>query len=914
MLDWKREIRRRLAGLQLAPTREAEIIEELTQHLTDCYAELLSGGATEAEAQRQTLAELSGSKLLQRELRRVERQVSQEPIVLGTNRRTNMLADLWQDLRFGARTLLKQPGFSLIAVLTLALGIGANTAIFSVVNALLLRPLPYRQPEQLVKVFRVPPDPAKGDLPAIWSYPRFEMLRDHNQSFAEVAGFNQSPYNLTGTEAPEQLQMELVSAGYFALLGVNTIVGRPFTAEDAGTAALLSSGLWQRRYGGDPQVVGKTIELDKQAFTIVGVLPPGFRGQSGTADVWLPMLAAPRFVRTALTRPDDLSFQVIARLKDGVTLAQAQADMQRVSAQIEQKYPSPQYMLTGNSKVPVLVPLQAAKVEPALKTSFLLLLCAVGLVLLIACANVANLLLVRAVARQREFALRAALGASRLRLLRQLITESLLLALVGGALSLLLARWGLALLLRIRPSDDTQSTQFWSAYTHTFNFFTVNLDYRVLGFNFALALATGLLFGLLPALQSSFINVNAALKEGAARSGAGFHGQRKLSARSLLVVGEIALSLVLLVGAGLMINSLLRLQSVNLGFVPENLLQMTIYARDAKPEFYEQVLARVQALPGVERASFSRNAPLLGHYTSRALIDIEGRTDVNKVEVGFHSVSPDYFKTLGITLLRGRVFTPQDRAGAPRVAMINKAAAEKFFPGEDPIGKRLRPYSRPQYQTPELFVEIVGVVADVPYSRLEEGIGPDVYVSALQPTGRTPILIVRSSLDLAALTAAVRREVLQLDRDVPLTAVQTMRERAAEMTSRTRFIAVVLGLFAGLALLLAGIGIYGVLAYSVSARTREVGIRVALGAQPADVVRLVLKEGMSLAGIGAGIGLLASLALTRLLKGMLFGVSANDPLTFAAITLLLLGVAWLACWLPARRATKVDPLVALRCE
>jgi putative ABC transport system permease protein len=824
-----------------------------------------------------------------------------------------MLADLWQDLRYGARVLLKQPGFTLVVVLTLALGIGANTAIFSVVNALLLRPLPYRQPEQLVKVFRVQPDPAKGDLPAIWSYPRFEMLRDHNQSFAEVAGFNQSPYNLTGTDVPEQLQMELVSAGYFALLGVNTIIGRSFTAADAGTAVLLGYGLWQRRYGGDPQVVGKTLELDKQVFTIVGVLPPGFRGQSGTADVWLPMMAAPRFVPTALTRPDNLSFQVIARLKDSVTFTAAQADMQRVSAQIEQKYPSPEYMLSGNSKVPVLAPLQAAKVEPALKTSFLLLLGAVGLVLLIACANVANLLLARAVARQREFALRAALGASRLRLLRQLITESLLLALMGGVLGVLLARWGMALLMRIRPSDDTQSTQFWSAYTHTFNFFTVNLDYRVLGFNFALALATGLLFGLLPALQSSFINVNAALKEGAARSGAGFHGQRKAGVRGLLIVGELAVALVLLSGAGLMINSLLRLQSVNLGFVPENLLQMTVYARDAKPEFYEQVLARVQALPGVEAASFSRNAPLLGR-SARALIDIEGRADVNKVEVGFHSVSPDYFKTLGITLLRGRVFTPQDRAGAPRVALINKAAAEKFFPGEDPIGKRLRPYAHPQYQTTELFVEIVGVVADVPYSRLEEGIGPDVYVSALQPTGRTPILIVRSSLDPAALTAAVRREVLALDRNVPLTAIQTMRERAAEMTSRTRFIAVVLGLFAGLALLLAGIGIYGVMAYSVSARTREIGVRMALGAQPADVVRLVLKGGMSLAVIGVGVGLLASLALTRLMKGLLFGVSANDPLTFSAITLLLLGVACLACWLPARRATQVDPLVALRCE
>jgi putative ABC transport system permease protein len=909
MPDWKKEIRERLVGSRLSPTREAEIVEELAQYLEDYYEDLLANGTAPEDALLTTSKALTQSDLLL-ELRKVERPVAQEAVVLGASR-TDIPGGLLRDVRFGIRMLVKNKGFTLVAVVTLALGIGANTAIFSVVNALLLRPLPYLQPEQLVKVFRTQPDPAKGMLPSIWSYPRLEMLRDLNQSFTEVAGFNQSPYNLTGTDGPEQLQMELVSDGYFPLLGVNPIVGRSFTKDDAGEVALLGYDLWQRRYGSNSQVVGKTIELDKQAFTIVGVLPPGFRGQSGTADVWLPIWAGPRFIPTALTHPNDHNLQVIARLKAGVTLAAAQADLQRLGAQIEQKYPSPKDASVGNT-APVLESFQSAKVEPVIKTSLLLLLGAVGLVLLIACANVANLLLARAVARQREFALRAALGASRLRLLRQLITESLLLALVGGALGVLLARGGVKLLLHIRPSDNTNPL-FGTAYAHTFNFFTVNLDWRVLGFNFALTLATGLSFGLLPALQSSFVNVNAALKEGVGGSGAGFHGQRKSSVRSLLIIGEIAVALVLLSGAGLMINSFLRLQSVNLGFVPENLLQMTVYARDAKLEFYEQVIARVQALPGVEAASFSRNAPLLGNY-ARAVIDIEGRADIKKADVGFHSVSPDYFKTLGITLLRGRVFTPQDRAGAPRVALINKAAAEKFFPGEDPIGKRLRPYVGLKYQTTELFVEIVGVVADVPYGRLEEAIGPDVYVSALQPTDQPRMLIVRSHIEAAALTAAVQREVLALDRNIPLTAIQTMQERMADVTSRTRFIAVLLGLFAGLALLLAAIGIYGVMAYSVSARTREVGIRMALGAQAGDVIRLVLKQGMSVAGVGVGVGLLASLALTRLLKGMLFGVSANDPLTFGAITVLLLGVAWLACWLPARRATEVDPLVALRQE
>jgi putative ABC transport system permease protein len=909
MPDWKPKIRLQLAGLKLEPGREAEIVEELAQHLEDCYTESLASGATEAEACRLALAELSESEILARELRRVERQIKQEPVIFGTNGRGNMIADLWQDLRYGARMLRKNPGFTFIAVVTLALGIGANTAIFSIVNAVLLRPLPYRRPEQLVKVFRVQPDPTKGMLPSIWSYPRFEMLRDQNQSFTEVAGFNQSPYNLTGTDAPEQLQMELVTDGYFSLLGVNTIVGRPFTKEDAGTAAMLGYGLWQRRYGGEAQVLGKTIELDKQAFTIVGVLPPGFRGQSGTADVWLPIWAGPKFIPTALTRPNDHNLQVIARLKDGVTLAAAQADMQRLGAQIEQKYPSPKDASVGNTS-PVLEPFQAAKVEPALKTSLLLLLGAVGLVLAIACANVANLLLARAIARQREFALRAALGASRLRLLRQLITESLLLALVGGVLGVLLARWGVTLLMHIRPTDNINPL-FGTAYTDTFNFFTVNLDWRVLGFNVALALLTGLLFGILPALQSSFINVNETLKEGG--SGAGFHGQRKSRVRSLLVVGEIALALLLLSGAGLMINSLLRLQSVNLGFVPENLLTMTIYAREAKLEFYEQLVARVQALPGVEAASFSRNVPLLGRY-ARAVIDIEGRADIKKAGVGFHSVSPDYFKTLGIALRSGRAFTPQDRAGVPRVALINKAAAERFFPGEDPIGKRFRPYVGTQYQTTEIFVEIVGVVADVPYGRLEEAIGPDVYVSALQPTDQMRMLIVRSRVEAAALAAAVQREVLQLDRNIPITAVRTMQERVADVTSRTRFIAVLLGLFAGLALLLAGIGIYGVMAYSVSARTREIGVRMALGAQVSDVLKLVIGQGMKLVLVGVALGLVASVALARTIKNLLFGVSATDPMTFAAIALLLMLVALLACYLPARRAAKVDPLVALRHE
>ena len=826
--------------------------------------------------------------------------------------------EMLEDFRFGLRTMRKSPLFTLATVLSLALGIGANTAIFSVVNALMLRPLPYREPDRLVKVYQAQPDPAKGMLPSNWSYPRFEVLRDESRSFTAVAAVAQSANNLTGTGDPERLQVEMVSASYFPLLGVDSAVGRVFTPEEdrvpeANLVAVLSYGLWQQRFGGDSQAIGKTIELDKHLFTVVGVLPPGFRGQNGTADVWTTMMAAPllRF-KTTLTAPRNYWFQVIARLKDSLSLAQAQSELQLVTAEIERKYPGPRQTLPGAANTVTIAPLQAAKLDPAIKKSFLILLGAVGLVLLIACANTANLLLARAVTRRREFALRSALGASRLRLIRQLLTESVTLAIVGGALGVLVARWALALLKTFQPSDDAQ---FWSSYTRTFDFFTIDMDWRVLTFNFALAFLTGTLFGLIPAIQSSFINVNEALKEGAGGSGTGLRNSRGVSTRSLLVVGEIALSLTLLIGAGLMVKSLTRLQAVDLGFSPENVITLALPSRDAKPELYDQLLARIQALPGIAAAAVGSTAPLFRYASKGAGMEIEGRTMESAVGVAFHTVSPEYFTTLRINLLKGRVFTDRDRIGEPRVAVVNRSAAERLFPGEDSIGKRLRPNLETLYETEDKFVEIVGVVGDAKYDHIEEAVEPDIYLSSLQPTNLpAQTLIVRSSADPAGIIAAVRREMFGLDKNVPLTRIKTMTQRASEVTSRTRFIALLLGLFAGLALLLSAIGIYGVMAYNVSTRTREMGIRIALGAQTRDVLRLVMGDALVLIVAGLGVGLTGAWAATRVLGSQLYEVSASDPRTFITVALVLAGVACVACYVPARRATKTDPMTALRNE
>jgi putative ABC transport system permease protein len=829
-----------------------------------------------------------------------------------------MMEILLQDIRYGFRTLMRQPGFTVIAALTLALGIGVNTAIFSVVNTVLLQPLPYQQPERLVKILQTNATPGKMSLASLWPYPRFAALREMNESLVGVAAYAKRAFNLTGTDEPEHLQVEFVSASYFPVLGVDAIAGRAFSPNEDQTpgthpVALIGYGLWQRRFGGDANVVGKTIELDKHPLTVVGVLPKGFKGQSGAAEVWMPTMMIGTLINPQmLTQPRQYWAEVIGRLQPDVTLAQAQAEMETLTERIEELYPGPtSFRPSGSGKETItLVTLRDANLDPTVRRSFLILLAAVGFVLLIACANTASLLLARAVARRKEFAIRLALGARRGRIIRQLLTESVLLALVGGSLGVLVALWGVDLLTRFKPSDNAQ---FWTAYARTFDFFTIHVDGSVLAFNFLLAVVTGILFGLIPALQASRPDVNQALKEGT--SSAGASRGRRANARSVLVIAEIALSVVLLAGAGVMIRSLLRINSINLGFNPANVMTMQVYSRTAQNEFYQQLLERVTQLPGVEAASVSSSAPLNG-YAAMSTISIEGEPEQEDAAhfVGVHSVAPGHFKTLGITLLAGRSFTGQDRVGAKRVGIINRASAERFFPNQDAIGKRFKISYRPDYPNAEDFIEVIGIADNVKYGRPEDITEPDVYLPYLQPVDTPSLLVVRADGDRAALVAAVRREVRALDKNMPVYGIQTMDERTAEVTSRTRFSALLLALFAGLALVLSAIAIYGVMAYSVAQRTREIGIRMALGARAGNVFRLILSHGIWLTLIGLAVGLVAAYATTRVLASQLYEVSATDPVTFAVIALLLAAVALLACYIPARRAMKVDPMIALRYE
>jgi len=831
---------------------------------------------------------------------------------------------LWQDLRYGARMLLKRPGFTLIAVLTLALGIGANTAIFSVVNATLLRPLPFQQPERLALFWGSKPRTNMPQLPL--SLPNFNDVRAQCQSCESLSAWTIGHSNLTqanpaqGAE-PERVQYAIVSADFFATLGVQPLLGRSFRAEEDNpgnaSAVIVSHSLWQRRLGADPAFIGKTITLDGRAREVCGVLPEGFRFASfpKETEVWLPFGLDPFRDRKYARGTSALG--AIARLKPGVNLAAAQTELDAISRRLEQAEP---HFNTGWRLHAVALHEQASG---KLRRGLFVLLGAVAFLLLIACVNVANLQLGRAAARRRELAIRAALGAGRWRIVRQLLVESLLLAVLGGGAGVLLAWWGVDLFALIPYNAPNLFTPYTVAPEQ------IGIDGRVLGGACLLALLTGVLFGLAPALQmgqAAKTNLPMALKEGGAQA-----AQAMGRGRGLLVVAEVALALVLLIGAGLMIRSFARLQQVEPGFDPRNVLTFDInlpeskYQRPQAAQFYERLLERLAAAPGVVAAGAVEYLPLSGIDGNTGLL-IEGRPEPapsGRIFAHNRVVTPDYFRALGMRLRQGRAFTAADNDKAPRVAVINETLARRYWPGENPIGKRAAldfeamrfyPDRAPDFDLALGLREIVGIVADVKHRGLAGETVPEFYAPLAQRPARNLTVVVRTAADPAGLLDVARNEVRALDKDQPIANASTMSEWLAASVAQPRFNFLLLTAFAAIALLLAALGIYGVMAWTVTQRTREIGIRLALGAQSGDVLRLVIKQGMKLALMGVVIGLAAAFALTRLMTSLLYDVSAADPVTFAVIALLLTLIALLACWIPARRATKVDPLVALRHE
>ena len=808
-----------------------------------------------------------------------------------------------QDVRYGARMLAKHKAFTAIAVITLALGIGANTAIFSVVNELLLRPLPYRDPAGIVMLWEVSPE---GRHQNTTSRANYRAWKTQSSSFAEAAAFSDQRFNLSGAGEPEQISVQMATPEFFKVLGVEPLLGRTFSADDEGAGkeriAVLSYSLWQRHFGGQTNIVGQPITLNGNTFTIIGVMPASFqfhiKQRSGTgrpAELWtiLPMPVGPG------ANEHGRFLSVVARLKNGVTPEQAGAELKTIHARLSEQ--EPQFSKNYTAEV---LPLRE-QFFGNVRRPLWLMLGAVGFVLLIACANVANLLLSQATSREKEIALRSALGARRGRITRQLLTESLLLALLGSVLGLGLAWLGIKALIAISPRD-------------LISFQTVGLNVPVLLWTLGISVLTGIIFGLAPALHISRLNLNDTLKEGGKSESAQASGSRRL--RSALVVTEIALAMVLLASAGLLIKSFARLQQVDRGFNTDKILTMVVPLLDAKysqdPQciaFFVQTLDRVRALPGVRSAGMINFLPLYGGLGSGTDFKIEGRPEPPPGQgpsCDVRSVDAGYFPTMGIPLLRGRNFSDLEQKEARHVILINDALARKYFPNEDPIGKRLDVDMFDE----RFWAPIVGVVGNVRYDSLIDESPPAVYFPHPDLTYSFMTLVIRTDGEPSAIAPAVQRQIRSLDPNQPISDVRTMDQVMSEWVSRSRFNTLLLGLFAGLATLLSAVGIFGVMNYSVALRTRELGLRLAIGAQPRQVLLLVLRQGLLLTIFGVVLGLVAAFALTRLLSGLLFGVDAVDVSTFTTISFLLVIVSLLACYLPARRAMRIDPLQALRYE
>jgi len=812
------------------------------------------------------------------------------------------LEHLAQDLRFAFRVLTKNRGFTAVAILTLALGIGANTAIFSVVYGVLLQPLPYQDASRLVVLNETTPKVGTVSV----SYPNFLDWRQQSHSFSQMAAVHDVGFNLAGVTQPESISGEAVSPNFLSMIGVRPFLGRDFEAseEKPGTppVVLLSYELWQSHMGSDRNAIGRTITLDGRSFTIVGVLPPNFRSLDKT-DVMLPIgVWATNNSKEANERGDRGDMIVIGRLAPNITLAQARTEMEGIAARLAKEYP-----VTNDRFGVALQSIRDSFVSDA-RPAILVLFGAVMFVLLIACANVANLFLVRGAARTKEIALRMAFGARRSRIIRQMLTESFVLACLGGVLGLLLAFLGIRGIVALIPMDMLSGS-------------TVKLNGAVLFFAAGIVVLAAFIFGLAPAMHSTRPDVQSELKEGG-RTASASAAQNKL--RGALAIAEISLALILLVGAGLMMKSLYKLMSVNPGFRPDRVLTMKMdlrtqqYSKEpAILNFWQQVLDKARALPGVEAAAVGTVVPLTDSH-SRADITIEGMalpTPGNFPHPDIHEVSPAFTSTLGIPLLRGRTFTDTDNQEAPLVGMVNARLAQQYWPNDDPIGKRLMfGHPDPTGKKPPKWITVVGVVGDTKLYGLANPSRLEVYVSSLQYPDSDMDLVVKSRIDPAALTSAIRGAVASIDKNQPIFAISTMNQLVSDSLGTRRITLVLLGLFSALALVLAAIGIYGVISYSVAQRTHEIGIRMALGAQHKDVLHMILRQGAKFALAGVAIGVVESLGLTQLMSSLLFSVSAADPLTFAGVAILLVLVAMLACYIPARRALRVDPMVALRYE
>jgi predicted permease len=867
--------------------RQADLHEEIQSHLEMAVRDRMGRGEVAAQARAAAQREFGNTAVV--------REVTHDQWGWVS------LETLFQDLQFGARMLRKSHGFTTVAVLTLALGIGANTAIFSIVDAVLLRSLPYPDPDQLVLMFDVPLK--QPDALAAMSYRDFSECREQNRVFSEMAGTAFHDLTLTGAGEPSIVNAADVTPEIFPLLGAKPLAGRTLLPEDgkqgAAPVAVVSENLWRSRFGANPELIGQSINLDMRSFTVVGILPASFRYPDGfpRQDVWIPVAQDPLF-GPLLSQPGVPVLGGVGRLRPGISVEQAQAEMNTLGARFAKEFPAQDSGLT-------------IRIEPyhqfvvgKLKSALLILLGAVSIVLLIACANIANLLLSRATSRGREIAVRLALGAGRTRIVRQLLTESVLLGLLGGVTGVLLAAWGVRILVPFLPSDVTRIN-------------SIHVAGSVLAFALLLSLASALAFGLAPALMATPSNLQTNIKEGGERTGRR-GGQR---VRTFLAIAEISLAMVLLVAGGLLIRSLALVTSVNPGFDPNHVIEAEVSLPQfeySTPQqwaaFASELLARLHAQPGLRDSALAAPLPMDRQGEATFEFSIVGNPPLppgKSTTADYATVSPGYFRVMRIPLMRGRFFSEEDSPSSPKVAIISETLARRYFSNQDPIGRRMRFGFPPNSNVSR---EIVGIAGDVRDASLTRKPGPMMYV----PFAQAPLwggeVVVRSSLSASSVAAGIRQATHAIDRYLPVTDIEPLPEAVGKSISQERFQTFLLGSFSAIALVLAAVGIFGVISYSASQRTHEIGIRVALGAQPRDVLRLILGQGAKLALVGLGVGIIAAFLFTRLMSSLLYSVSPKDPVTFASVAIVLLAVALAACYIPARRAMRVDPMVALRYE